>query len=75
MGIGGVKEDEKPPHDAFPPGQAAPASLPEFKGNVVAVQTAPFWDDESGRAASSGWSQLAEGGREGRGAREADDMP
>jgi alpha-galactosidase len=25
---------------------AAPASLPEFKGNVAAVQTAPFWDDD-----------------------------
>jgi len=25
---------------------AAPASLPEFKGNVMAVPTAPFWDDE-----------------------------
>ena len=25
---------------------AAPAELPEFKGNVVAVQTAPFWDDK-----------------------------
>ena len=23
---------------------AAPAALPEFKGNVAAVQTAPFWD-------------------------------
>ena len=26
--------------------QVAPTLLPEFKGNVVAVQTAPFWDDE-----------------------------
>ena len=25
---------------------AAPTLLPEFKGNVVAVQTAPFWDDK-----------------------------
>ena len=25
---------------------AAPASLPEFQGNVVAVQTAPFWADD-----------------------------
>ena len=30
----------------FRQAQAAPASLPEFKGNVVAVQTAPYWDDE-----------------------------
>ena len=26
------------------PAMAAPAEIPEFKGNVVAVQTAPFWD-------------------------------
>ena len=25
---------------------AAPALLPEFAGNVVAVQTAPFWSEE-----------------------------
>jgi hypothetical protein len=24
---------------------AAPAEMPEFKGNVIAVDTAPFWDD------------------------------
>jgi hypothetical protein len=27
-------------------GLNAPASLPEFKGNVAAVETAPFWSDE-----------------------------
>ncbi len=27
---------------------AAPASLPEFKGSVVAVPTAPFWSEELG---------------------------
>jgi len=26
------------------PAMAAPAEMPEFKGNVVAVQTAPYWD-------------------------------
>ena len=31
-------------HSNFRQAMAAPASLPEFKGNVVAVQTAPFWD-------------------------------
>ncbi len=44
MGVGGVKEGEKPPQMDFRQAQAAVASLPEFKGNVVAVQTAPFWD-------------------------------
>jgi alpha-galactosidase len=47
MGIGGVKEDEKPGSQKyFRQAQAAPASLPEFQGNVVAVQTAPYWDDD-----------------------------
>jgi alpha-galactosidase len=30
----------------FRQAQAAPTSLPEFKGNVMAVETAPFWDDD-----------------------------
>jgi hypothetical protein len=47
MGIGGVKEDEKPDSQKyFRQAQTAPALLPEFKGNVVAVPTAPFWDDD-----------------------------
>ena len=44
MGIGGLLEDKKPPQMYFRQAQAAPAALPEFKGNVVAVQTAPYWD-------------------------------
>lgn len=44
LGIDGLKA---PGHvQAFRKAQAAPASLPEFQGNVVAVQTAPFWDDD-----------------------------
>lgn len=46
MGIGGVEEGKKPPQKYFRQAQAAPASLPEFEGNVVAVQTAPYWDDD-----------------------------
>jgi putative heme-binding domain-containing protein len=46
MGIGGVPEGKKPPQLYFRQAQAAPASLPGFKGNVVAVETAPFWDDD-----------------------------
>jgi hypothetical protein len=30
----------------FRKAMAAPAALPEFKGNVVAVETAPFWSEE-----------------------------
>ena len=40
MGVGGVKD--KP--DYFRQAMAAPASLGEFKGNVAAVETAPYWD-------------------------------
>jgi alpha-galactosidase len=47
MGIGGVKEDTKPGRQKyFRQAQAAPPLLPEFKRNVVAVQTAPYWDDD-----------------------------
>ena len=47
MGVGGLK-DQSPSMVAFRQAMAAPAALPEFKGNVVAVQTAPFWSDELG---------------------------
>jgi len=36
---------------AFRQAMAAPADMPEFKGNVIAVQTAPFWSDELGAIA------------------------
>ena len=48
MGIGGEKEGAKPPQLFFRQAQAAPAVLPEFQGNVIAVQTSPFWDDRLG---------------------------
>jgi len=44
MGIDGMKAGLRMQH--FRAAMAAPASLPEFKGNVVAVETAPFWDDD-----------------------------
>jgi len=40
MGVGGIQEK---PH-YFRQAMAAPAAMPEFKGNVAAVQTAPYWD-------------------------------
>jgi alpha-galactosidase len=46
MGIDGLKGDSQPPMSIFRKAQAAPASLPEFKGTVAAVQTAPFWDED-----------------------------
>jgi len=43
MGVGGQTPNEG--NQAFRESQAAVADLPEFKGNVSAVQTAPFWDE------------------------------
>ena len=40
MGVGGIKKEP----DYFREAMASPANLPEFRGNVAAVQTAPFWD-------------------------------
>lgn len=44
IGIDGLKA--RVPMLNFRQAMAAPASLPEFKGNVVALETAPFWDDD-----------------------------
>ena len=44
LGVDGVKANEGT--IAFREAMAAPALLPEFKGNVTAVATAPFWSDE-----------------------------
>lgn len=46
MGIGGLKENELAPQSHFRQAQRAPTQLAEFRGNVVAVETAAFWDDE-----------------------------
>jgi len=50
MGVGGVLKDDKPnPGMAgFRKAMTAPSLLPEFNGRVVAIQTAPFWDDKLG---------------------------
>jgi len=49
MGVGGpldkyASQRYVPIHGSFREAMAAPASMPEFKGNVAAVRTAPFWD-------------------------------
>lgn len=41
LGVGGEGENA-----AFRRAMAAPADLPEFRGNVIAVATAPFWDHD-----------------------------
>ena len=43
MGVSGAKANED--NLKFREAMAAPASLPEFKGNVTAIPTSPFWDE------------------------------
>ena len=43
IGVLGVEGDK---NVNFRKAMAAPAEMPEFKGNVVAVDTAPFWDKD-----------------------------
>ncbi len=47
LGVGGI--DANPGTLAFRYSQSAVADIPEFKGNVFAVQTAPFWDERLAR--------------------------
>ena len=49
MGVGGMKPNEHVA--AFRKAMAYPAQLPEFDGNVIAVETAPFWSEELGAIA------------------------
>ncbi len=46
MGVGGAKADEG--NLQFREAMAAPANLPEFRGDVTAVRTSPFWDERLG---------------------------
>jgi Domain of unknown function (DUF303). len=47
MGVGGEREGEKnAAMRHFRKAQIAPTLLPEFRDNVVAVQTTSYWDDE-----------------------------
>jgi len=49
LGVGGAKAN--PQTMEFRKAMAAPAALPEFRGNVTAVETAPFWSEELGAIA------------------------
>ncbi len=46
LGVDGM--NASPATQEFRKAMAAPAALPEFKGNVAAVETAPFWSAELG---------------------------
>lgn len=47
MGVGG-KDPGSEDNLAFREAMAEPAARPQFRGNVSAVRTAPFWDEELG---------------------------
>jgi len=49
LGVDGLKANDHT--KAFRTAMAAPAALPEFEGNVVAIETAPFWSEELGAIA------------------------
>jgi hypothetical protein len=49
LGVGGAKPNVQTV--VFRQAMAAPAALPEFRGNVIAVETAPFWSEELGAIA------------------------
>jgi hypothetical protein len=46
MGIDGLRGNKKAPMMHFREALRKPTTLDEFKGNVIAVETAPFWDEE-----------------------------
>ncbi|ADB15857.1 protein of unknown function DUF303 acetylesterase putative [Pirellula staleyi DSM 6068] len=46
MGIDGMRGNKIGPMMHFREAQRKPSTLDEFKGNVFAVETAPFWDDD-----------------------------
>jgi hypothetical protein len=45
MGIDGEKDGLKPQMKHFRDAQRKVGSMPEFQGNTLVVETAPFWDD------------------------------
>ncbi|MBU6210267.1 MAG: hypothetical protein KGR22_10200 [Planctomycetes bacterium] len=46
MGIDGMRGDTEAPMRNFRSAQRKPAMRDEFKGNVITIETAPFWDDD-----------------------------
>lgn len=68
LGVGGPtalygpdQQRYKATHDNFRNAMAAPAKLPEFKGNVAAVLTEKYWDQElsAAKAKEDGIKQMA----------------
>lgn len=46
MGIDGLKGDKEGAMKHFREAQRKPGTLAEFQGNVLTVETAPYWDDD-----------------------------
>jgi alpha-galactosidase len=46
LGVGGIAAGQQPPMLGFRRAQQAVAELPDFKGNVLVVNTERFWDPE-----------------------------
>ena len=46
IGVIGIGGEENVKQESFRKAMAVPAEMPEFKGNVVAVPTAKYWDHE-----------------------------
>ncbi|MFO0798692.1 MAG: sialate O-acetylesterase [Gemmataceae bacterium] len=57
MGIGGDKEGAKGAQKHFREAQVKAAALDEFKGNVFAVHTSPFWADDL-EALANRWERV-----------------
>ena len=54
IGVIGTGGNPDKPH-ALRTAMAAPAAMPEFKGNVAAVHTAKYWDEKLGELIDRGW--------------------
>ncbi len=50
LGVGGANPNKQTIE--FRKAMAKPAEAPEFRGNVIAVETAPFWSEELGKIAN-----------------------
>ncbi len=60
LGVDGPDLPERPTDEKkkrFKEAQAAPASLPEFRGNVALVRTDQYWDIEADAVFRKGWKE------------------
>ncbi len=61
LGVGGDRDaGANAKRERFKTNQIAPASLPEFQGNVLVVKTDQYWDWEAQAVFDKGWRQNLE---------------